>query len=83
MTSTLVEELWKRVMSTEDDFHKVLDDILRNEISLKHNGSKEDNRHTLIGIVDRIQDYRNHMIRASNMWREFKWQEEEEKKENE
>lgn len=78
MTTPLADELWKRVMDTEDEFHKVLDHILKNEISLKkNNGSKEENRYTLLGIIDRIEEYRNHMIRASNMWREFKWMEEE------
>jgi hypothetical protein len=78
MTSTLQDELWKRVMSSEDEFHKVLDDVLKNYISLKKDkGSKDDKRHTLLGIVDRIEEYRGHMIKATNMWREFKWMEEE------
>jgi hypothetical protein len=78
MTSALQDELWKRVMDTETEFYKFLDYVLKNYISLKKDkGSKEDNRHTLIGIVDRIEEYRGHMIRATNMWREFKWQEEE------
>lgn len=78
MTSPLQDELWKRVMNAEDEFHKFLDYVLKNHISLKKDkGTKEENRYTLLGIVDRIEEYRNHMIRASNMWREFKWMEEE------
>jgi hypothetical protein len=81
MTSEIVELLWKKVEEAEADFHKVMNDVLKKEISFKDNSDKNFNDMKLLGIVDRIQDARNHMIRCTNLWREFKWQEEEKKNE--
>jgi hypothetical protein len=75
MTS-LVDELWKRVEDREDKFHKICDKIVDEYLIKKEGYTREDMRHLLISIVDRVEAPRNDMIRASNIWSEFKRQEE-------
>lgn len=75
MTS-LVDELWNRVQDREDKFHKVCDEVVDEYLIKKKGYSREDMRHLLISIVDRVEGPRNEMIRWGKIWSEFKRQEE-------
>lgn len=67
----LVDLLWERFRKAELEFDKVLNYYIRKRF--KGNTKDMTLLHIeFLGMIDAVENKRNEMIRAGNIWREFK-----------